>query len=756
MIGILTEKPSAARNFAKALGGMKGTYNGESYMITNAFGHLFEFEDPARQVPADLREQYSKWNIEYLPWDETQFNWKRKAKPDVSQQLVNINRVMNQCDEWCIATDKDASGEGELLAWEILDYLKPVGKKFTRMFFVDESVKEIQKAFLNRQPIASMDTDMDYVKANYRSQWDLLSMQFTRIATHCAGGAQVIRQGRLKSCMVKMVGDGLKAYNEYVKVTRYTNKFKDENGVIYSSSEEPIYDKKEDVPQTYHASEVVCDKKEMKHTAPPKLVDLAALSAALAPKGYSAKSVQSTYQKMYENQVVSYPRTDDKVISPEQFNDLLPKIDAIADVVGVDKSLLTHRTARKTHVKTGGAHGANRPGPNVPSSMADITRQYGELGADIYELLAKNYLAMLAEDYEYELQKGHVKDYPKFTGSASVPKALGWKQVYKDVSLDDDADDSSLGLGTMADPFIADVVNPRPPKPTMKWLMKLLEKYDVGTGATRNSTYAEVTNASTKYPLLVDKRGAISFADCGAVSYVLIQGTQIADPVVTEQLFHEMDEIAAGKKNPEACLHKMQDMVKSDMAVMLANQKNLSGVIDPDVLSKFQRAGVKVKEKYTGTWDGKAVTFSREWGNHRFTDEECEQLCNGEEIVLELMSQKGKPYYVHGKLDNMTYNGYKYVGFNNLGFCDENGQEQEKADPFDRAVKWFEEHFQYVFSEDEKVDLKAKKKIHVDGLVGKKGVPYGATLRYGKQSNGYMGILQEFDSQKSGGRRGRK
>lgn len=39
-VGILTEKPSASRNFAKALGGHKGTFNGEDYVITAARGHL--------------------------------------------------------------------------------------------------------------------------------------------------------------------------------------------------------------------------------------------------------------------------------------------------------------------------------------------------------------------------------------------------------------------------------------------------------------------------------------------------------------------------------------------------------------------------------------------------------------------------------------------------------------------------------------------------------------------------------------------
>ena len=71
MIGILAEKPSAARNMSAALGGMSGTYNGEQYVIAAARGHLFEFDDPEKQVPPALKDQLHSWNLDYLPWDET-------------------------------------------------------------------------------------------------------------------------------------------------------------------------------------------------------------------------------------------------------------------------------------------------------------------------------------------------------------------------------------------------------------------------------------------------------------------------------------------------------------------------------------------------------------------------------------------------------------------------------------------------------------------------------------------------------------
>ncbi|GAP05170.1 topoisomerase-like protein, partial [Fructobacillus tropaeoli] len=63
---------------------------------------------------------------------------------------------------------------------------------------------------------------------------------------------------------------------------------------------------------------------QQKETQPPKLLDLASLSAILAKEGFQAKEVASTYQKLYEAKIVSYPRTEDKTITPEQYEDLRP------------------------------------------------------------------------------------------------------------------------------------------------------------------------------------------------------------------------------------------------------------------------------------------------------------------------------------------------------------------------------------------------------------------------------------------------
>lgn len=710
MVGILCEKPSAARNFAKALGGASGKFDGTDYRIVNALGHLYEFAQPNEMVAAAKAEKYKSWATGNLPWDEKDFEWKRVKKKGVADVLKNIKSILSGCDEIAIATDVDPTGEGELLAYEILEELNLYKKKISRMYFDDESVPEIQKAFKGRKVIPNFFANPDYRKALFRAKFDFLTMQFTRIATACGDGKSVVRQGRLKSAMVKIVGDQLAAVAEYKKIPFYSNRFRDENGNVYTNPEEPIFAAREQVPKVYTSSPVKVDSVERKMTAPRKLLDLAGLSAILAPKGFKAKQVLDVYQKMYEAQIVSYPRTEDKVISPEQFNDLLPLVDKIAAVVGVDKSLLTHRTPRSTHVKAGGAHGANRPGPNVPDSLQSLT-DYGACAPAIYELLAKSYLAMLAEDYVYNSEQGYLTKYPAFRSKTAVPVSMGWKLVFNDAD-DDDEQEQNKHLGTNAEPFVYEGFPPKPTTPTMKWLMTQLGKYDVGTGATRTSTYADVTSEKSAYPLLVDTKGKITMAACGEISYQLLPGTHIGSIALTEEMQQDMRNIAQGKAAPEACLAKIASYVIEDLKVMTTNGLGIQKKAGNNMANE--------KEKYEGVWNGKTVRFNREWSGHRFTDEECELLCSGAEITITGLVSKttGNTYGVKGKLSNQEYNGAKFVGFERTGF----------ADQFDGVPAAWCGH---TFTDEEKRKLEAGEAIVCKGLKSKKtGKTFDATLEY--------------------------
>ncbi|WP_181273534.1 DNA topoisomerase [Brevibacterium oceani] len=738
---IVAEKPSAARNMAKALGGTSGSYKGQAYEITNLRGHLYEFAQPHEMVEPALSDRYRSWSLDNLPWNLEDFSWKREQQAKVGDVVKSLRAALGRGDEIVCATDLDPTGEGDLLFWEAIDELGVTGKGFSRMEFTDESPASITKAFEQRRSITSMEDEGDYRKAMYRTMFDFASIQFTRVATNMArqsGKDSVLRNGRLKSAMVGLVGDQLKAYNDYVKKPFFQNRFRDENDVVYTNPDEPRFDQKDQVPNQYGPSPVVLDGKEAKKTAPPRLLDLAALSSMLVGKGVKAKLTLSTYQKMYEDQVVSYPRTEDKTITPEQFDELLPHVDKIAGVVGVDTKHLTHRQARKTHVKPQGAHGANRPGPKVPSSLDDVESRYGKAGRLIYETLAKNYLAMLAEDYLYEQQKGHVEKHPDFVGIANVPKAAGWKSVFDPNAGDDDAEgdenESAKGLGSNAEPFVFEGANKRPEHPSMKWLMKQLEKRDVGTGATRTSTYSEVTSTTAKYPLLVEKGRKVTLAEAGELNWRLLPGTHIGDLALTEKVYADMKDIAAGTKTAEECLAVVADWVREDIETMKRNAVTMRGDLG------LKEEQVQQKERAEGVWSktGAAVKFSREWGGHRFSDDEVAKLLAGETIEFSATSRGGKHYDVYGELGEGTFKGRKFVGFQKLGFG--------RRDASGNALPP-KEWCQHVFTDAEIKTLMSGEAVEADDFVSKKGNTFGCKVHFKEDKAGEgKKIVPDFDA----------
>ena len=650
MIGILTEKPSAKKNFVKAFGGEKGTINGKQFVIVNALGHLYELQDPKNQVDKGLQSKYSSWTLDNLPWKYEDLNWKYKMTKGSQVYLKKIKDELSKCDEIVIATDIDPTGEGDLLAALILFGQKLDKKKLTRMEFVDESAKSLKKAFENRRPVPKLEDDLSYQKALFRSKWDFMSMQFTRIASNVSPIKGVIRQGRLKSTMVYLVGEQLKLHNAYEEIPYFQNRFIDENKNVYVNNKEKKYEKENEVPNIYKDSPIKIDSKAMRKTPPPKLIDLARLSSMLAPRGYSSKEVQATYQKMYQEEYLSYPRTEDKNITYEQFNEMLPLIDKIADLVDIDTAKLTVRKPRPTHVKNSGSHGANRPGTKIPSSLKSLSR-FGRSAIPIYTLLAKNFLAMFAEDYEYEHQKGHVKDYPDFRGTANVPKKLGWKEIFQS---DDIEDDESLGLGKQGKPFVYKGFPPKPSAPTQGWLMKQLEKHSVGSGATRNSTFTEITNQSSRYPLMTSDRGKLELPIYGIISHQLLEGTKIGDVKTTEDVLKTMKKIGEGETELiDKKLNEMESLVNHDVKQMRKNASNLE-------LPEYEAP----EREEMKTDSGKVVQFKKEWGGHKFTDEEIEALSNGESITIKgLKDKRGNTYSATGKVEEQKFKGRTFWGF---------------------------------------------------------------------------------------------
>lgn len=664
---ILTEKPSAMKNFAKALGGTLGNFEGHSYKIVASHGHLLQWNEPDLMVDPSLQEKYKSWSLQSIPWNERDFKWAKvpvnsynprtKKKGTTREDIKRIKETVIDADKIVIATDVDPSGEGEMIGWEIINAIswrKPV----MRIYHADESENSIQKAFRNMKDITTQQKDGDFLKADVRSKWDFLSMQLTRIATVVAknnGVNFVANQGRLKSVIIHFVYDQEQAIKNYVKKPFFEIRFKDENNHVFKVSDEArrvLFATQEEASAelgNFTISHISNVEKTQKRQAPPKLLDLSGLSSILAPKGIGPGVVKDTYQLMYDDGILSYPRTEDKFITEEQFNEMLPLVDRIADLVGADKDLLTHRVPRKTHIKNGGAHGANRPGLKVPGNLDELSK-YGPAAKEIYMTLAKSFLAMFGEDYVYNQVTASLVEYPDYNTSFNMPVALNYKGIFDDSDDEESKDESSFELGSLANPFVNEGVNPKPQKPTMKWLDQKLKKYNVGTGATRTTTLSDLTKRQ-----LSEKRGVLETTDEGKVIAVLAKDTWIADVKITETLFNSMDKVGRFELAPNQVIATVTQLVNHDKDIIVRNGQHLSalGIKSPEPKNFVQ------KDKATVQFKGKDVLISVEWGGHKFTEDELATLSAGDEISF----TSGKGYEVSGKLAEQTFKGHKFVGF---------------------------------------------------------------------------------------------
>ena len=115
--------------------------------------------------------------------------------------LNSIKDAAQNAKAIVIATDNDPSGEGELLAWEIIEYIRWNGTVL-REYHDDETPKSIRKAMSNLKDVSDKNQDGEYLKGLVRNKWDFSSMQLTRLATSYAREAgfnvKVANQGRLK------------------------------------------------------------------------------------------------------------------------------------------------------------------------------------------------------------------------------------------------------------------------------------------------------------------------------------------------------------------------------------------------------------------------------------------------------------------------------------------------------------------------------------------------------------------------------
>lgn len=242
-------------------------------------------------------------------------------------RLSAVKSQLDKVDKIIIATDNDPSGEGDVLAWEVLEYIGIDKKPVYRLVFDDETPTSINKAInklLKHFNPVTTETSAAYAKGLTRQRFDWLTMQYVRVATTLAKQHQisnnVIRESRLKSYMLNEIWHMIAAHDNYVKKPFHEPRFKDEFDHVFAlpvakdgTTAAQRFDKTEGaqkIANQLKTAHVIADENTRKQTPPETLPDLSIISAKLSKDGASAKAVLFTYQKMYEATIMSYPRTE--------------------------------------------------------------------------------------------------------------------------------------------------------------------------------------------------------------------------------------------------------------------------------------------------------------------------------------------------------------------------------------------------------------------------------------------------------------
>ena len=342
----IAEKPSVAQEFAKALKlktrRADGYLESDEAVITWCVGHLVTMSYPEEYDPA-----LKKWSLQTLPFIPSEFKY--EVIPSVAKQFQIVSSLLNREDVDTIYVCTDSGREGEYSYRLVEQKAQVSGKKRLRVWIDSQTEEEILRGIREAKDLSEYDNLS--ASAYLRAKEDyLMGINFSRLLTLKYGNSisnylntkySVISVGRVMTCVLGMVVRREREIREFVKTpfyrvistidasghsfegewravkgSRYFESFDlyKENGfkteekakelIAYLLEEKPIQCIVESVEK----------KKEKKN--PPLLYNLAELQNDCSKRfKISPDEALRVVQELYEKKLVTYPRTDARVLS---------------------------------------------------------------------------------------------------------------------------------------------------------------------------------------------------------------------------------------------------------------------------------------------------------------------------------------------------------------------------------------------------------------------------------------------------------
>ena len=328
MILIIAEKPSLARNIAAGIGPMQkrqGYLEGQGYLITWAFGHLFSLCDIETYNPQP--EGSTRWTMNNLPCFPKEFRFElrkddhKKVDSGVRAQFEVISWLCNREDVDTVVNAGDADREGEIIVRLCINNALKTNKTQKRLWLPDQTPQTIAKALSEMKEESEYDRLAAEGFARTYIDW-LYGVNLTRYATLKTG--TLLRVGRVIIPIVKAIYDRDMSIRNFVPGKYFAMVSREQtNGEVVELISKNKFDdtqraQAETMCRLYNETGAVVTgvKNKEDKLFPGKLYSLSKLQNVLGKKyKMSMKESLEIIQGLYEKGYLTYPRTNSEYLA---------------------------------------------------------------------------------------------------------------------------------------------------------------------------------------------------------------------------------------------------------------------------------------------------------------------------------------------------------------------------------------------------------------------------------------------------------
>jgi DNA topoisomerase-1 len=552
---IVAEKPSVAGKIANAIGRAQKKNRagvpyyevdtgGETVLVAPAVGHVYSLQETENKK---WNLNYPQFNIEWDPIYEVQ-----KGSAYTKGYINNIKELAKQADEFVNACDYDV--EGSVIGYNVLVHSGADPKKgnVKRMHFSTVTFPDLKKAYENLEDFDFGQTEAGLTRHALDWYYGInLSRALTSSmrAAHTRGTLSV---GRVQGPALKLLVDKEREVRAFVPEPYWEIKalmLKDKD--FETIHEKEKFEKEDEANKAYEnvkdqkiGKVQTVDRRQYKQP-PPNPFDLTSLQLeAHRHHNIPPKQTLELAQKLYENGLISYPRTSSQQYPPEiGYNKILEKIAQQSQYKEGTDILAKKATLKPNNgKKKDPAHPAIYPTGEIPSGMEDRVMK-------LYDLIVRRFLATFGDWAIRESMKViiDVNTEPfKAEGKRTVEK--NWHELYGKYAKFDEVilPDLKEGEDVEVKKTTIEKKMTKPPKRyTEASIISELEKRNLGTKATR----ATIIDTLFKRNYIHGKQLEATELGIKTVETLEKHSPEILDEELTRKIEGEMEDVVAGKKN---------------------------------------------------------------------------------------------------------------------------------------------------------------------------------------------------------------